>query len=284
MHKSVLMCRPTFFLDPTSSSSNDKKIYSKNGNTWRTVHNRTINHEKAMDQWNNLVSILRKNNVHVHILEGTEESGNQVFMANAGLVYNNNVLLSVFKNVARKSETEGNNKAFQSLGFNVTKSKHIFEGEGDALFTHNTRNLWLSYGFRSDPKIVSQLQLLAPHSRIITLKLVNPLWYHLDTCFLPLTDNQLLIYAGAFDEESVNKIYNHFPKEKVIEVSDVDSMQFVCNSVLLENKTIITYRMSTHLKHKLAKWGYTIVETDMSEFVVAGGSVKCTVCNLSYGW
>lgn len=288
MHKSVLMCRPTYYSEGNpkqySEGDNKKGTVDKYGNTWRKVYNNKINSNKALNQWRSLVKILVDNDLEVHETRGDIDCQNQVFMANAGLVYNNKVLLSVFRNESRKPETNANEIVFKSLGYSVEKSDYIFEGEGDAIFTHNNQKVWLSHGFRSNPDCVQQLQSFVEDAEVITLKLVNPLWYHLDTCFLPLEENCLLICKEAFDKTSLEKIYSSFERSKIIEISKTDSMQFACNSILIPGRKIVTYKMSSPLKKILGQLNYSVIETDMSEFVIAGGSVKCTVCNLSHGW
>lgn len=278
MHKRILLCPPTFYTD--GDVRNDKRD-KKNGNTWRDIYRGVIDTQKAQKQWNRLYQLFLQEGVQVNLAHPHPYCISQVFVANAGLVYRNQVLLSKYKNPSRQYESKVNIEAFKQLGYQIIHSKYFFEGEGDAIFSHHERILWLGHGFRSDPRAAIQLQQIAPQSRVITLKLIDPLWYHLDTCFLPLHNNHLLLCPQAFDKSSLQAIYKEFPAHKIIPMSHQDSMQFACNSVLIQGRKIITYKMSSELKKRLRRWGYSIIETDMSEFIIAGGSVKCAVCNLS---
>ncbi|MGB8733940.1 MAG: hypothetical protein WCC99_22005 [Candidatus Sulfotelmatobacter sp.] len=56
-----------------------------------------------------------------------------------------------------------------------------------------------------------------PFSReVIPLRLVDPRFYHLDTCFCPLSNGEVMYYPAAFDPESQKRIQDRYPKAKRI--------------------------------------------------------------------
>ena len=72
-----------------------------------------------------------------------------------------------------------------------------FEGAGDALFCGET--LFAGYRFRSD---VRSHQWIGERLgvEVLPLELVDPRFYHLDTCFCPLAPDVAIYYPGAFDD------------------------------------------------------------------------------------
>ncbi|MEM7317313.1 MAG: TIGR00300 family protein, partial [Planctomycetota bacterium] len=148
-----------------------------------------------------------------------------------------------------------------------------FEGAGDALLDREGDWLWAGYGFRSD---------LASHLRIsdwleidvVSLRLIDQRFYHLDTCLCPLEGGFLMYYPPAFDSHSNRLIETRVAPEKRIIVSDTDADHFACNSVNVD-KTIILNRASGTLKRTLNSAGFEVVETPLTEFLKAGGAAKC---------
>ncbi|MHC5832002.1 MAG: dimethylarginine dimethylaminohydrolase family protein, partial [Nostoc sp.] len=92
---------------------------------------------------------------------------------------------------------------FEANGYKVNElPKDLpFEGAGDALLDREGRWLWAGYGFRSEldshPYLAKWLDI-----EVLSLRLIDERFYHLDTCFCPLANGYLLYYPGAFDSYS----------------------------------------------------------------------------------
>ena len=84
-------------------------------------------------------------------------------------------------------------------GFHVHRLQDdvYFEGAGDALFCGDT--LFAGYRIRSDVRGLQQIGELF-RCRVIPLELVDPYYYHLDTCFCPLAPGVAIYFPGAFDD------------------------------------------------------------------------------------
>jgi len=84
-----------------------------------------------------------------------------------------------------------------------------FEGAGDALFCGET--LFAGYRIRSD---VRGHQYLASvlGIQVLPLELVNPYYYHLDTCFCPLAPGEALYHPNAFDAYGRKVLEAHVPR------------------------------------------------------------------------
>lgn len=197
------------------------------------------------------------------------------FTANAGLVLENTFVPSRFRNPERQGEEAHNIRWFAAQGFDV---RHLpagltFEGAGDALFDRAQPRLWMGYGHRTDlaaaPALASLLQIEA-----IPLGLADPRFYHLDTCFCPLSRGHLLYFPAAFDAAARAEIEARVPADKRIAVGDVDALAFACNAINLGD-VIVLARASAVLRAALENAGYRVVETPLGEFLKAGGSAKC---------
>ena len=89
---------------------------------------------------------------------------------------------------------------------------------------------------------------------MVSLQLIDPRFYHLDTCFAPLQDGSLLYYPAAFDEASLEKIEAVYSKEKRLAVQESDALAFACNAVNL-GKTIVLNIISTELEREFEAAG-----------------------------
>src|SRR6266403_2204558 len=100
-----------------------------------------------------------------------------------------------------------------------------FEGEGDALFGGDA--LFCGYKFRSD---IQSHRALADilGCLVISVELVDPRFYHLDTCFCPLPDGSAFWFPSAFDEYGQRAIREHV--RELIEVSEEEAKHFSCNA------------------------------------------------------
>ena len=62
--------------------------------------------------------------------------------------------------------------------------------------------------------------------------------------------------------------------DDVIEVTQDEAMKFVCNSLVLRD-VIIAPWMNDRIHFELERRGYRVAVVDVSEYMKAGGQVKC---------
>jgi N-dimethylarginine dimethylaminohydrolase len=115
---------------------------------------------------------------------------------------------------------------------------------------------------------------------VVSLHLVDPRFYHLDTCFAPLANNCLMYYPGAFDDVSRASIESFYPPEKRITVTEDDATRFACNAINV-GRTVFLNDISRELTMQLVAAGFHVVPVTLSEFIKAGGAAKCLVIGLS---
>ena len=109
--------------------------------------------------------------------------------------------------------------------------------------------------------------------------MTDPEFYHLDTCFCPLDGGHVMFYPKAFTSYGVSQIYNSFGKHNCILVDEEDARNFACNAISLGDDIILN-KASTKLKNELESFKYNVYENDMSEFLLSGGSTKCSILHL----
>jgi len=234
----------------------------------------------AVEQWGKLHHVLKELAI-IDLVQPEKGVPDMVFTANAGLVLGENVVLSRFFHQERQGEEPYFKKWFEDNNFNVFELPQDlpFEGAGDALLDREGRWLWAGYGFRSEldshPYIANWLDI-----EVLSLRLIDDRFYHLDTCFCPLTGGYLLYYPGAFDSYSNHVIENRVPVEKRIAIAETDAVNFACNTVNVE-QTVVMNKASESLKQCLKDVGFTVIETPLTEFLKAGGAAKCLTLRIN---
>jgi lysine-ketoglutarate reductase/saccharopine dehydrogenase-like protein (TIGR00300 family) len=259
---SILMCSPDHY-------DVDYVI-----NPWMEGNVHRSSRDRAAAQWEGLYHILKDLAV-IDLVKPEKGWPDMVFTANAGLVLGDKVVLSRFFHKERQGEEPFFKAWFESKGYEVFElPKELpFEGAGDALLDREGRWLWAGYGFRSEldshPYLAKWLDI-----EVLSLRLMDNRFYHLDTCFCPLLDGYLLYYPAAFDSYSNRLIEMRVPEHKRIAIDEADAITFACNTVNVD-RTVVMNKASDSLKQKLEAGGFTVIETPLTEFLKAGGAAKC---------
>ncbi len=203
-------------------------------NPWMDLK-RGSDHDQAQAQWNALYETLLDLKVSVDLIEPAKGLPDLVFTANCGLVYKNKFIISRFRYGVRQGEAPLFENWARSRGFDLVDMPpgYNFEGAGDALFCGET--LIAGYRFRSD---VRSHQWIGEQigQEVLPLELVDPRFYHLDTCFCPLAPDLALYYPGAFDTYGLSVLRDRIPE--LIEVAPDEAISFSCNAVVV-GKTVI---------------------------------------------
>jgi ornithine--oxo-acid transaminase len=249
-------------------------------NPWMAGNVHRSSRERATAQWERLHSALSAI-AHIHLVDPQPGSPDMVFTANAGLVRDGIVALSSFHHPERQGEEPHFRRWFHESGYAVRELPRAtpFEGEGDALFEADGSRLWAGHGLRTREDSHRHLTDLW-NLEVVSLRLVDPRFYHLDTCFCPLSSGDVMYYPAAFDLESKRRIELRFPAAKRIPVSEADALRFACNAVNV-GRTILLNKISPELNAELRLRGYHVIEVELTEFLKAGGAAKCLVLRLS---
>ncbi|XP_028395954.1 uncharacterized protein LOC114519962 [Dendronephthya gigantea] len=274
-YKTIMMCRPTFF---------DVKHRLLNAHMEMKIE---VKKSLAQTQWENAHSALLANNIKVELLEPQPDLPDMVFTANAGIIHGNKAVVSSFGAVPRQPETQHHIPFFKERGFEVINPLDDgveIEGCGDFMPTHDEENFFVAYGFRSSFKAYAYLKdvLSIPKDRLHHMKLMDPYFYHIDTALMSLTRGHMMYYPGAFDKESERKILD-VGGDKTIAIGQEDAMYFACNSVNFEENgqhVIVGNKFTDALRGKLTDFGYKVIQIPYDQFLLAGGSIRCSVLDI----
>ena len=261
----ILMCEPSFF-------SVDYEI-----NPWMKgqIHKTKI--EKAKQQWEHLVSIIERY-AKVTLIAPQQGLPDMVFTANGALVHKNKALVAKFQPKERQGEERFFRNWFLEKGYEVHATEEPFEGAGDALFDRGMERLWAAYGFRSSIAAHQKIQEILD-IEVLSVELVDPRFYHLDTCFCPLNGGYVMYYPGAFSVASQKLIRKHVPTDKLIQVGLDDAQNFALNAINVDHH-VIMHKASSRLRQSLEDSGFIVTEANVDEFLKAGGATKCLTLRL----
>ena len=225
----------------------------------------------AQTQWKNLHETLSKLDTRIHLIEPKPKLPDMVFTANAGLAVGRKFIPSNFRHKERAGEAPHFAAWMEAHGYEVAwlPEDLYFEGEGDALFAGDA--LFCGYKFRSD---INSHRVVAEMLGCLTIsvELADPRFYHLDTCFCPLTDGGAIWFPEAFDEYGQRAIRDHVAD--LIDVVEGEARHFCCNAVVLD-RDIVLPEGAPELVNSLTERGYRCHQLPMSEFLKAGGACKC---------
>jgi len=266
------MCRPTFF----------QVRYAIN--PWMDL-NDPVNVPKAQEQWSTLKSKIEKAGAEVKVMdpEGADQYPDLVFTANAATIRGKTAYLANFFYPERQGERYFYDKWFKENGFKTTGSLDIpFEGAGDALWGGKDRSkLFCGVGPRTDVRALGEVAKTLEDDKnpfkTFGMRLIDPRFYHIDTCFCPLNDKLALYYPHAFEPVSRHNLSNEM---ELIPVSLEDASKFGCNAVVVGN-TVIMNQGPEKVAKDLESVGFKTEFVDMSEFVKSGGSTKCCTLEIS---
>lgn len=242
-------------------------------NPWMNVEIQADN-SKAKRQWQNLYKILKEElNVDVRLVDPKEDVPDMVFTANAAVMHDKKAVISRFKYPQRQLEEKYFADWFKENGYEVITlpDNMAFEGAGDALYLGGI--LYSGYVPRTDISSHTYISELLKIP-VLSMELVNPNFYHLDTCFCPLKDDYLIYYPKAFDEYGNTIIESNVPPQKRIIVTEEEASYFTCNAVNIDN-TVVTNITTERFSKLLAEKGFRHIQTDLSEYMKAGGAAKC---------
>ena len=232
--------------------------------------------EVAARQWHAFRETLEGLGVAVETLPPVRGLPDLVFTANAGIVYGRRFVVSRFRYGVRQGEAPYFEDWAAANGFEVVilPEGHHFEGAGDALFCGET--LFAGYRFRSDVRshhwVGERLGV-----EVLPLELVDPRYYHLDTCFCPLAEGEALYYPGAFDDYGRSVLRDRIPR--LIEVEAAEASTFSCNAVVV-GLDVILNDQAPGLSRSLVDRGFKVHPVRLTEFIKSGGSAKCLTLRL----
>jgi N-dimethylarginine dimethylaminohydrolase len=265
--RTYLMCRPEYFAVEYAI------------NPWMNPDN-PVDVQAAIRQWERLRATFTSLGHTVHTIAPVPGLPDMVFAANGATVIDGNVLSSVFRHPERQPEAAAYLDWFREHGYGragsgtVRESAFTNEGEGDIVFAGGA--VLVGHGFRTDPAVAAELRDLFGRP-VVSLHLVDPRFYHLDTALVVLADGVAAYYPAAFDDASRAVLAGQFTE--LIEAKDEDAEALGLNAVS-DGQHVVLPQQATGLAAQLAEAGFTPIGIDVSELLKAGGGPKCCTLEL----
>jgi len=231
---------------------------------------RPVDAARAMAQWTALVDTYRALGHTVEVADPEPGLPDMVFAANGGLVVEGRALGARFTHAERRAEGPAYLAWLAGAGLkDVTEPVHVNEGEGDFLVVGDL--VLAGTGFRTDPGAHTEVQELFGIP-VISLQLVDPRFYHLDTALAVLDDRTVAYFPEAFSPGSRGVLQRLFPD--AILATEADAVVLGLNAVS-DGRHVVLPSVAVDLATQLRERGYVPVGVDLSELLKAGGSVKC---------
>lgn len=263
--RTVLMCRPDFF------------TVSYRINPWMHPEDPT-NTSLAVTQWETLYAKYLELGFEVHLIDGVAGLPDMVYAANGGFVLDGIAYGAKFQYPERQPEGPAYMKWFAANDLTVAEPVSTNEGEGDFLLVGDT--IYAGTGFRSDAASHDELRKIY-NREVVTLTLIDPSFYHLDTAFAVLDSaggpGSVAFLPKAFDAASLDILDTRFPD--AIHVNDEDAAVLGLNS-FSDGKNVIIASRATDFERQLRERGFAPHGVDLSELLLGGGGVKCCTLEL----
>ena len=240
----------------------------------------------ALDQWKNLIKAFELSGLDVQVLDGRASFPDMVFAANQSFPFWNaqsktyEVILSNMNHQERKGEVAFFADWFASQNYKIHSLPYDmnFEGTGDALLDPVRPLIWCGFGYRTSPQTLARISEITK-TDLIPLELKNPYFYHLDTCFAPLTEHSAVVVKEAFTDEGLALLQTAF--EQLIYCSMDEAQKSLGANLFCPNGRDIFVDQANHqLIEELQVLGFRIQTLQTSEFIKSGGSVFCLKLHL----
>ncbi|MFF4773611.1 dimethylargininase [Microtetraspora fusca] len=251
-----LMCRPEFFA--VTYAINPWMDPDQGADTARAVR-----------QWEELRAAYERLGHKVSLIDPVDGLPDMVFAANGALVVDGRVYGAKFTHAERAAEGPAYLRWFADRGFETMAPTHTNEGEGDFLTLDDV--VLAGTGFRTDVAAHVEAQEFVGRP-VVTLRLIDPRFYHLDTALFPLDGHNVAYYPGAFSEGSRNVLRRMFPDAVI--ATEEDAAVLGLNAVS-DGANVVINAEATGLSRELERLGYNVVPVELSELRKAGGGPKC---------
>lgn len=263
IRRHYLMCRPRYF-DVTYSI-----------NPWMNPVS-PVDPGRAIAQWERLRALYAALGHLVEDVPAVPGLPDMVFAANGATVVNGRVLVAKFRHDERAAESAYYRKWFESHGWESRTAKTINEGAGDFLCAG--RYLLAGTGFRSESAAHAEAQEYFGRP-VISLTLVDPRFYHLDTALAVLDEDTIAYYPPAFSSDSRAVLSDLFPDAII---SDDQTAAVLGLNVVSDGRNVVLPPTATRFAATLRDRGYHPFALDLSELRKAGGGIKCCTLELGY--
>ena len=240
---------------------------------------RTVDPGLARRQWDVLRQTYLDLGHTVELVEALPGQPDMVFAANGGLVIDGHVLGVRFAHPERTAEAPAYLDRLRSARLrSVTAAVHVNEGEGDLLVvgTGPERRVLAGHGFRTSRAAHAEVERRFGVP-VVSLRLVDPRFYHLDTALAVLDDHTVAYHPEAFSSVSCHELSMLFPDAVLGGAEDAAVLGL---NAVSDGHHVVLAAQATGFAAQLRERGYHSIGVDVSELLKAGGGVKCCTLEL----
>jgi N-dimethylarginine dimethylaminohydrolase len=232
----------------------------------------------ALKQWHLLRDTLSDLGHAVHVLDARPGLPDMVYAANGAFSVDGRVYGARFKFPQRAAEAAAHQLFYTGGPWTFADPEHVNEGEGDFAYLPGAYGglILAGHGFRTDPAAHAEAQEVLGRP-VVSLKLVDPAFYHLDTALAALDDRHITYYPDAFSAASQRVLRQLFPDAVIADRADAESFGL---NLVSDGHHVILNTEATAMADKVRAHGYTPVLVELTELKRGGGSVKCAVAEL----
>lgn len=248
-------------------------------NPWMDV-TAPVDAELAVKQWDRLRETLVGLGHEVHLLTPERGLPDMVFAANGAFVVDGTVYGAQFKHEQRHAEAAAHRAFYEANGWRFIAPSETNEGEGDFAYLPEAHGglILAGHGFRTETAAHAEAQE-ALGRPVVSLRLVDPRFYHLDVALASIDDENVVYCPGAFSAASQRVLTQLFPDAVIAD--DEDALAFGLNLVS-DGLNVVLNSEATRLAGKLKAAGYQPVPVELAELKKGGGSVKCCIAELRH--
>ena len=237
-------------------------------NPWMDI-NAPIDVVLAQAQWESLYETYLRLGHHVDLVRPVAGLPDMVYAANGGFVAHDVAIVARFRFPERAGESHAYARWMSSLGYRPVCTRHVNEGQGDLLKVGDI--VLAGWGFRTDRRAHAEVSA-ALRAPVISLELVDPRFYHLDTALAVLDDHTIAFYPPAFSVAAQAHLAALFPDAIIADTADAYVLGL---NVVSDGLHVIHPSAATGFAAKLRGAGFEPIGVDLSELLKGGGSVKC---------
>jgi len=237
-------------------------------NPWMDVAT-PVNRRAAARQWESLHETYSRLGHLVDLFGPQAGLPDMVYAANGGFVAGDTAVPARFKFAERAPEAVAYTAWMHERGYRVAPTRYVNEGQGDLLAVGEI--VLAGYGFRTDVRAHTEIAQLL-RMPVVSLELVDPRFYHLDTALAVLDDKTIAYYPPAFSEAAQGQLRALFPD--AIVVASADAYVLGLNAVS-DGLHVVYPSAARGFAAQLRDAGFEPVGVDLSELLKGGGSIKC---------
>jgi N-dimethylarginine dimethylaminohydrolase len=232
----------------------------------------------ALKQWQLLRETLTDLGHAVHVLDAQPGLPDMVYAANGAFSVDGMVYGARFKYPQRTAEAAAHQVFYRSRQWRFADPVHVNEGEGDFAYLPGAYGglILAGHGFRTDPAAHAEAQEVLGRP-VVSLRLVDPAFYHLDTALAALDDRNVTYYPAAFADASRRVLRQLFPDAVLADRTDADAFGL---NLVSDGRHVVLNAEAIGMADKVRAAGYHPVPVELSELKRGGGSVKCAVAEL----